>query len=241
MQTDAQEIRHCAQCGLQLSQREDESHYYFRKRLFCDKTCANRHKNDQVRGKPNPRLAGVNNGMWGKTHTVAARMKQSEAARAHPLTAEQQQQASTSRTGLKRSSATRARMSKSRLAYWENMSPAERARRREQFLQRMPMRPRFRRTNIERMIAQELDANDIQYEWNAPLLGRFCVDFLLRDYPIVIECDGEYWHSLPETQKRDEAKNVAVVAAGYTLFRFSEREIRHDAKACIERVVNVLH
>lgn len=98
----------------------------------------------------------------------------------------------------------------------------------------------FRRTSIERKIASVLDELGVCYEWNVALLGRFCVDFLLTDYPLVIECDGDYWHSLPLQQRRDAAKNEAIPAAGYCLLRLTETAINTDLVGCVQRIVDTL-
>lgn len=61
-------------------------------------------------------------------------------------------------------------------------------------------------------------------------------DFYLKEYNLLIEADGDYWHSNPitfkklnETQKRnklnDDFKNFVAKELGYNLIRFWETDI----------------
>ena len=61
------------------------------------------------------------------------------------------------------------------------------------------------------------------------------MDFLL-DNNIVIECDGIYWHTKPEVMERDKRKNEHLKQEGYTMFRFTDREILADVESCVNKV-----
>lgn len=231
--------KQCKQCNEELTRREGESPAAFERRTFCDRTCANRYKNDQIRGKANPNLQGEKNGMWGKKHTDEARAMQRQAALDHPPTKEQQAKATASRIGKKKSAAVRQRMSDAAYLRWLN-HPEQRETYRERFLQTPLPQGRFRRTSIEVATAAELDKLGIVYEWNAPLLGKWCVDFLIASHNLVIECDGTYWHSLPEIVQKDQEKNKAILDAGYKLLRLPERDICKHLDTCIERIKQAL-
>jgi len=61
----------------------------------------------------------------------------------------------------------------------------------------------------------------------------FQVDAYAPALRLVIEADGDYWHSRPDTQTRDYYRNEYLRADGFTVVRFSEREfnayaIGHD-------------
>ncbi|MFJ7665340.1 endonuclease domain-containing protein [Lysinibacillus sp. NPDC097162] len=92
------------------------------------------------------------------------------------------------------------------------------------------------RTSIEIKMAEELEAREIEYIEQYNLGDKFRLDFLLPKYSIVIECDGDYWHTLPDVVKRDKSKNAYIKACGYSLYRFWEREINLDIKACVDKV-----
>lgn len=94
-----------------------------------------------------------------------------------------------------------------------------------------------KRTSIEIKMAKELSNRGIKYIEQYNLGDKFLLDFLLPEYGIVIECDGDYWHNLPKSIKRDKAKNAYVKTCGYSLYRFWEHEINNDIEACVDIVM----
>lgn len=95
----------------------------------------------------------------------------------------------------------------------------------------------FTRTSIELKMMTELEKRGIEYIEQYNLGDKFRLDFLLPEYNIVIECDGDYWHTLPDVEKRDKSKNAYIKACGYSLYRFWEREINADIEACVDIVL----
>jgi very-short-patch-repair endonuclease len=93
------------------------------------------------------------------------------------------------------------------------------------------------RTSIEIKMANELNARRIEYIEQYNLGNKFALDFLLPEYGIVIECDGDYWHRLPKNMARDKSKNAYVKACGFSLYRFWESEINADVEACVDVVM----
>jgi len=91
-------------------------------------------------------------------------------------------------------------------------------------------------TSIERLIHDELEAKGIPYAKQAVINNKFKVDVYLSLHKAVIECDGDYWHTLPKVAARDKAKNAYLTKCGYKVFRFWEHEIRMDAKKCVDTV-----
>jgi very-short-patch-repair endonuclease len=62
-------------------------------------------------------------------------------------------------------------------------------------------------------------------------VGR--VDFYLPEFDIVIECDGDYWHSLPEKKEKDYIRNERLKKLGYIVLRFLGSEIKKNLKKCL--------
>lgn len=93
------------------------------------------------------------------------------------------------------------------------------------------------RTSIEVKMAEELQKRDIDYIEQYNLGDKFRLDFLLPEYGIVIECDGDYWHNLPEVKTRDKSKNAYIKACGYSLCRFWESEINESVESCVDIVL----
>lgn len=65
---------------------------------------------------------------------------------------------------------------------------------------------------------------DIPFGGNIPF-SPYIVDLLLPKHMIIIECDGEYWHSLPDKSERDKRKDEFLVGLGYQVIRITDKEI----------------
>jgi very-short-patch-repair endonuclease len=86
-------------------------------------------------------------------------------------------------------------------------------------------------TKIELLIKDVLISLGLKFE-QQKLLGPWQADFYLPDFNLIIECDGDYWHNIPEVKKRDKCKNHWYWRNGYSYIRLKEKEILKDAKKC---------
>lgn len=83
-------------------------------------------------------------------------------------------------------------------------------------------------TTIERIIAGYLSSKNISYVQDRMLANtKYRPDFLLEDHKLIIECEGNYWHSDAQNknnsfhvEKKDTYNNQ-----GYVLLSFRESEI----------------
>lgn len=91
-------------------------------------------------------------------------------------------------------------------------------------------------TSIEIAIEQELIYRGIPYLKQAPIEGIALVDFLLSD-KVIIQCDGDYWHSRERNKGKDIAQDTVLYFRGYRVFRFTETEIKKSAGKCIVKVL----
>ncbi len=96
------------------------------------------------------------------------------------------------------------------------------------------------RTDIERAMANALMDSGIRYDEQVPMFGKFLVDFKLQDYPIIIQCDGRYWHDRPDTKARDKGQDNYFAKCGYTVLRFTDDQIYHDLQGCIRKIKQCL-
>jgi very-short-patch-repair endonuclease len=62
-----------------------------------------------------------------------------------------------------------------------------------------------RASSLEIVTARILDSFSLRHESQKPV-GPYVFDFFLPDHDVFIECQGEYWHSLPGRQAKDAAK-----------------------------------
>ncbi len=73
-----------------------------------------------------------------------------------------------------------------------------------------------------------------EFRRQRPILG-FIADFLCFQLQLVIEVDG-LSHLWDETAKRDERKEQALVEAGFTVLRFSDREVLRDMASVRQQI-----
>ncbi|MCM3617749.1 endonuclease domain-containing protein [Sutcliffiella horikoshii] len=96
----------------------------------------------------------------------------------------------------------------------------------------------FKKTKIEKIMEKFLQDQHIDYQYSF-ILEKRQFDFLLKDYGLIIECDGDYWHANPkfypkpeEWQLRrikiDKNKNNIAIKNGYRIVRFWEDDILNN-------------
>lgn len=66
--------------------------------------------------------------------------------------------------------------------------------------------------------------------------GRYRMDIVIPKYGIAIECDGEEWHSSPEQKVYDRRRDRFLRKHGWTVLRFSGKQINGKLEKCIERI-----
>lgn len=96
-----------------------------------------------------------------------------------------------------------------------------------------------KRTIPEITIRDLLIDMGLTFESEVPL-GFYVCDFLLTPHNVVIECDGDYWHSLPNVIRRDRMKNAWLRGNGYVVLRLPESLIRSNLEECEYRIRSAL-
>lgn len=72
-------------------------------------------------------------------------------------------------------------------------------------------------------------------------MAGFVLDFAFPDIKLAIEIDGEYWHSLPNAQKRDKCKNYYLgVKKGWELIRIPASDFTHNPDHYIWEVIQTI-
>ena len=98
----------------------------------------------------------------------------------------------------------------------------------------------IKKTKIEIKIENFLKEENINYKYSF-IFKKRQFDFLLVDYNIIIEADGDFWHGnqnierfkiLTERQilkqKDDKIKNIIAIENGYDIIRFWEFDINNN-------------
>lgn len=91
-------------------------------------------------------------------------------------------------------------------------------------------------TSIEIAIEKELIKKHMPYMKQVPIEGIALVDFLLSNR-IIIQCDGDYWHSKEINKGRDIAQDIVLHFKGYKVYRFREADIKKSAERCINNLL----
>ena len=63
-----------------------------------------------------------------------------------------------------------------------------------------------RATTIEELLYAELERRNVPFVRQQVVDGLYVVDALIMGARIVIECDGDYWHSRPGRKEKDERR-----------------------------------
>jgi len=95
-------------------------------------------------------------------------------------------------------------------------------------------------TSIEKAIASLLDDSTIPYIHGFNLGNKFQCDFGLPIYNLIIECDGDYWHSFPDKRVRDDNKNQYALSHGWKILRLKENSILNDMVSCKKATLNMI-
>ena len=114
--------------------------------------------------------------------------------------------------------------------------PEWRAKMRENLLERLPqMRGPSANSPLEKLLQAALMKTGLSFSTQRVLLGRYCVDILIGQAPVIIEADGALHHL---RKKQDAERDAALAEAGYRVFRFDGSRINRDAMGCIAEVVS---
>lgn len=73
------------------------------------------------------------------------------------------------------------------------------------------------------------------------VFGRWICDFAFPDQRLIVECDGDYWHSLPKRKRLDKIKDKQITNKGWRVLRLREWEINQDSHGCAIRIAAMLH
>lgn len=72
------------------------------------------------------------------------------------------------------------------------------------------------------------------------MVGRFRPDFIIREHKVAVELDGHGTHSSIEDRTRDAQRQRYLQRLGWTVLRFTGREVNENANSCVAEVVDLL-
>ena len=113
--------------------------------------------------------------------------------------------------------------------------PEWRAKNRENLLKRLPtMRGPSANSPLEKLLQAALMKAGLSFSTQRVLLGRYCVDILLQQAPVILEADGAH-HYLRKAE--DAERDANLTEAGYRVFRFTGTRINRGADLCVAEVI----
>lgn len=80
-------------------------------------------------------------------------------------------------------------------------------------------------TTPEKIMRQFLDKVGVEYKQEYKI-GKYWADFYLPKYNVVIEVDGDYWHSLPNVKEKDTRKDKYLKSKGINVMHIKECELK---------------
>ena len=111
-------------------------------------------------------------------------------------------------------------------------------------------------TSIELALKRYLDVLEIEYEQQYIIddeyKNKWAYDFYIPSRHLLVETDGEYWHTSRRAYRRDTIKGQAAALSGYHLLRLSDLsldfskiwddydKIAEHTRAVMDRRVNIL-
>jgi len=80
--------------------------------------------------------------------------------------------------------------------------------------------------------------NEIKVAFNEQVLlfNKFLVDVLFKDYPIIIQWDGKYWHSKPQRQMLDVSQDAYLSKCGYAVKRFTDDQVYNEKELIVANI-----
>jgi len=186
---------------------------------------------------------GNKNPNYGKHASLETRLKRSKAMKGIKFSKEHNQKISKARVGMKFTDEHSENMSKSHIGkpgFWTGKKRPPISEEWRNNLKLCHPKEHFKRigligvqkqqnskepTSIEKKVYKELEARHLLFEKQKLINGKFLVDAYISNLNLVIEVDGDYWHSLPRVMKKDKAENAYLTKCGYNLLRLSEKEI----------------
>lgn len=71
----------------------------------------------------------------------------------------------------------------------------------------------------------------------------YCLDFAIfcKKGKIDVECNGDAWHSQPESVGKDNERNNFLASRGWSVLRFSSKDINGNVSGCLDKVENTIN
>jgi very-short-patch-repair endonuclease len=104
----------------------------------------------------------------------------------------------------------------------------------------------FNESPLEDRLWDELKKDNIEAErqyYVAEEKGKYCLDFAIfcEKGNIDVECNGDKWHSQKENIAKDNKRNNFLASKGWSVLRFSTREIDDNMPDCLYKLKETIN
>lgn len=103
--------------------------------------------------------------------------------------------------------------------------------------------PKTTELNMKKILVEDLgliEGKDFKHQHYVKLEHPHVADFFIYKKNIVVECDGDYWHSLPENILKDKLHEKEMNDAGISWIRFTETQLTKKRSEVIKILSEVL-
>jgi very-short-patch-repair endonuclease len=119
--------------------------------------------------------------------------------------------------------------------HWDD--PAWREEQRQKWLERLPgMRGTGSTSPLEQLLHEALQEARISFATHQPFFGKYIVDVLITQKPVIVEADGSS-HLLRAAREKDARRDADFRENGYEVVRITYREIADDVDGCVQRLI----
>lgn len=92
---------------------------------------------------------------------------------------------------------------------------------------------------IEAILKQAFERRHIDFETQKKI-GKHRVDFFFPQGRLVVEADGNEYHSTEEQRTRDMERQCKIMQRGYVVLRFRGSQIFKDVEICVDKISKFL-
>ena len=201
----------CSDCGIE---KEIQYQPFFDKRSYYCKKCARTGERNPMFGK-GYLISGKNNGNYGG------------------LSEEHKKNLSIARTGMKLNLSPEMKEKKrvigaNNLKKWmnENKELHIESSRKGAIVSLKNQADYGMVSSIEIKTKEWFEENNIDYEQQFSIENKFVYDFKCGN--VLVEVNGDYWHSIPETIEKDKRKKKLAEENGYEVIYIWETEVNNN-------------
>ena len=84
--------------------------------------------------------------------------------------------------------------------------------------------------NLELAGQKILKETGVEFQEQVLMFNKFLVDVLIPNKNVIIQWDGEYWHTKPKRVLLDKSQDAYLRKCGYKVLRITDKEIKNNIK-----------